>query len=232
MSEQRDPGQSGNSRRWLLGAGAIAAVALVAGYFLISRPASEQAVTAEVSADSGELMEQGPLGDRVIGEADAPVTIVEYASMTCGHCAEFHNTVFPDLKKNYVDTGKVRFILREFPLDDLAAAAFMVARCAPEDRYYPMVGALFETQKSWAFGEDDPTPRLMQIAKQAGFSEEKFKACLEDQNLLKGIMDTRERAFAKFGVKSTPTFFINGKKLEGGHDLKSFEEAMAPFLKG
>src|SRR5205085_6348708 len=131
-----------------------------------------------------DLMAPGPLPDRVLGSAGekTPVTVVEYASMTCSHCAKFHTTVYPEFKKKYIDTGKVRFILREFPLDPIAAGAFALARCLPEDKYYPMIEALFEQQKNWAFVPDPPKAPLA-IAKQAGFTEQSFEACLTDQKL-------------------------------------------------
>lgn len=219
--------ESSRRPRWILGVLAVVLIAALGGgaYYYKNQSA------AVGQADAGGLMSPGPLSDHVLGNAGAPVTIVEYASLTCGHCAQFHNTVLPDLKKQYIDTGKAKLILREFPLDDLAAAAFMVARCAGNDRFYPMVSALFETQQTWAFAEGDPTPKLMQIAKQAGFSEDQFNKCLANDQMLKGIKDTRERAFEKFDVKATPTFFVNGKKMEGAHEIADFQAAIDPLLK-
>lgn len=176
-----------------------------------------------------ELAVEGPLGDVVQGKADAPVTIIEYASMTCSHCAAFHKNTYPELKEKYIDTGKVRYILREFPLDPLAAAGFMLARCAGEDKYYPMIDVLFAKQKEWAVQQ--PIPPLTAIAKQAGFTEEKFKSCLQDQKLLEGIEATRNRASEKLGVNSTPTFFVNGKIIRGAVSLAELEKAMEPHLK-
>src|SRR5947207_7120832 len=112
----------------------------------------------------GELMRGGPLGDETLGAADAPVVIVEYASMTCPHCAHFHETTYPELKKKYIDTGKVRFIFREFPLDQLAVAAFMLARCGGKDRYFPLIETLFQKQKDWVVQR--PLAPLMTISKQ------------------------------------------------------------------
>jgi protein-disulfide isomerase len=143
--------------------------------------------------------------------------------MTCTHCARFHNTVFPELKSKYIDTGNVRFILREFPLDTLAAFAFMLARCAGPDRYYPMVGGLFATQETWAVPGADGKEKLLLIAKQAGFSQESFDKCIADKALFDKIVEVRQRAHDDFGVDSTPTFFINGKRLAGEHELKDFE---------
>src|SRR5215204_3053983 len=131
-------------------------------------------------------MSPGPLPDQILGAAEAPVTIVEYASMTCSHCAAFHEKTYPELKKKYIDTGKVRFILREFPLDPLAAAGFMLARCAGEDKYYPMVDALFRSQKTWVTAQD-PVAALLTISKQAGFTQESFQQCLTNQSVLDGV---------------------------------------------
>ena len=172
-------------------------------------------------------MAPGPLADISLGKADAPNTIVEYASMTCPHCAQFHTVVLPELEKKYIDTGKARLILREFPLDGLAVAAFMLARCAGPDRYYPMVGALFDTQETWAV----PAPRARRsccsIAKQAGFSKEKFDQCIADKELFNKIVETRTRGNEKFGVDSTPSFFINGKRLASDQTLEEFETMLS-----
>jgi len=177
---------------------------------------------SEISVE--ELMKPGPLPDLVVGKADAPITVVEYASMTCGHCAHFHNTVFPTLKEKYIDTGKVRFIMREFPLDNLAAAASMLARCAGEGKALPLISALFAKQDDWAFVKGDPRPELLKFAKQAGFTQESFEKCLTDQKLLDDISSIRSRAADTFGVNATPTFFVNGKKLNGV-GLEDFEKA-------
>ena len=175
-------------------------------------------------------MKPGPLPDLVLGNADAPITVVEYASMTCGHCAHFHTTVFPTLKEKYVDTGKVRFIMREFPLDNLAAAASMLARCAGDGKTFPLISVLFAKQDDWAFVKGDPRPELLKFAKQAGFTQESFEKCLTDQKLLDDIAAIRSRAAETFGVNATPTFFVNGKKLNGV-DLADFEKAFEPILK-
>ncbi len=166
------------------------------------------------SVDQDELMKPGPLGDKVIGDDSAPVTIVEYASMTCGHCANFHKSTWPDLKKDYIETGKVKFVFREFPLDPVAAAAFMLARCAPADKYFEVVDIMFEEQRSWAFS-DNPYQSLLDFSKQIGFTQESFEECLTNQGLLDAVNAVRERGANEFGVNSTPTFFINGEKVSG-----------------
>ncbi|MDH4983749.1 DsbA family protein [Hyphomicrobium sp. D-2] len=177
-----------------------------------------------------ELMKPVGLPDLAIGPDDAKVTVVEYASMTCGHCATFTNNVWPDFKKKYIDSGKVRYVFREFPLDNLAAAASMLARCAGNDKALPMIEVLFEKQNEWAFGEGNPVPRLFEIAKQAGFTQESFDKCLTDQKLLDDITAGRTRASEVFGVSATPTFYVNGKKLEGGNTMDKFDAAIEPLL--
>ena len=156
-------------------------------------------------------MKPDALPDMVMGNDKAPVTVIEYASMTCPHCAHFQETTFPELKKRYIDTGKVRYIFREFPLDTLAAAAFMLARCAGEttSKYFAMVDTLFRQQRNGRC--EKPMPPLLTIAKQAGFTEKTFDACLANQKLLDGIESVRQRAVDEFKVQSTPTFFINGE---------------------
>jgi protein-disulfide isomerase len=213
------------TRRSLLeGAGALALLAAVGGAPTLSflRPAAAQTVS------SSELLTPGPLPEQVLGAAEAPVTVVEYASMTCGHCANFHEKTYPELKKRYIDTGKVRFIFREFPLDPLAAAGFMLARCAGEGKYFPMVETLFSQQRQWAVQK--PLPPLLAIAKQAGFTEDSFNKCLADQKLLEDVEKVRERA-TKLGVSSTPTFFINGKKISGAVSIDDFAKEIDPLIK-
>ena len=152
--------------------------------------------------------------------------------MTCGHCANFHNKVFPALKEKYIDTGKVRFIFREFPLDNLAAAASMLARCAGGDKTFPLISrAVRQAGRRGPSCSGDPLPELFKVAKQAGFTQESFDKCLADQKLLEDITAVRTRGTETFGVSSTPTFFINGKKLTGGASLEDFDKAFAPILK-
>ena len=189
------------------------------------------AQAADFIVPPAELMAEGPLPDIAIGNKDASVTIVEYASMTCPHCAHFHTDVFPALKSRYVDTGKVRFMLREFPLDPLAAAGFMVARCAGADKRDAVVELLYAQQRSWAVPED-PAKALLGVLKQAGFTQESFDACLKDTKLYDAVLKTREIASEKFKVESTPTFFINGKKLPGAIGLDELDKVLAPFLEG
>lgn len=189
-----------------------------------------------------ELGVAGPMGDIVMGDDKAPVTIVEYASMTCSHCAHFQKTTFPELKKRYIDTGKVRYILREFPLDPVAAAAFMLARCSAQDgpgkadsaKYYAVVDTLFESQQTWAFAPNpkDVVPNLQKVAKQIGFTDQSFEACLKNQPVLDSIEKVRRRAVDVFKVDSTPTFFINGKRQAGDLPIDDMAKLIESYLKG
>jgi len=176
-----------------------------------------------------ELEAKGPLEDIPMGAENAPVTIIEYASMTCPHCAAFEAQTFPKLKEKYIDTGKVRYIMREYPLDRLAAAAFMVARCAGPDKYNPLIETLFAQQQKWAVRE--PIPPLLAIAKQAGFTQESFEACINDKELLTKVQEERDIASKKFKVDSTPTFFINGEKHAGAMSIEELDKILAPLIK-
>ena len=206
-----------------LGAGAGTTLLLQRGRGVVVTPA--QAADPSVA----DLMQPNPLGEMAIGTDSAPITVIEYASMTCPHCAHFSETTFPELKKRYIDTGKVRFIFREFPLDRLAFAGFLLARCVPSDKYFPMIETLFAQQRDWVV--EKPLQPMRAIAKQAGVSQEAFDACLEDHKLIEGIEKVRSQAADKFGVNSTPTFFVNGKRLPGALSIEEMEKEFAPYLK-
>lgn len=210
------------SRRHILagiGTAALAGPVIVGG----THSASAQDVNA------AELLKPGPLGDKVLGSDSAPVTIVEYASVTCPHCATFHEQTYPTLKSKYIDTGKVRLIFREFPTQPapVAIAGFMLARCAGE-KYYPMLDAIFSQQRSWA---QDPYQGFLRIARQAGFTQESFEACLKDEKLAEQIQQVAQRGNVEFKVESTPTFFINGKRYVGGMSAAELEKILEPLLK-
>ena len=212
---------SSKTRRAFLEAAALAAGAL-------ALPSAAQA-QANVSVSVADLMAEGALPDAWQGAANAPITIIEYASMTCSHCAHFHETTYPTLKSKYIDTGKVRFVLREFPFDPVAVAGFMVARCAGEKRE-AMIGLLFSQQKNWAFS-DKPLQGLTALVKQTGMSQEKFDACLQDKALYANVNQVFEKASKQFKVDSTPTFFINGKKVSGALSPEELDKQLEPLLK-
>jgi protein-disulfide isomerase len=205
---------------------AFLGLALAAAAFFLT-PA---AAFAQASVPVDQLMAPGPLPDVVEGKADAPVTVVEYASMTCTHCAAFHEETWPTLKSKYIDTGKVKFILREFPLDPLAAAAFMAARCAGPEKRDAVVDLLFTKQKEWAF-VDKPLEALAALLKQTGVSQNDFETCLKNQDLYDKVTQTRDQAAKSFHVDATPTFFVNGQKLSGELPIVDFDKVIAPLLK-
>src|SRR5262245_6596735 len=210
-------------RELLTGAATIALTAVLSaalGDAVLAQRVPAQGAAPSAPISSEELLQPGPLGEMSMGPDNAQVTIVEYASMTCPHCAHFHEQTLPELKKRYIDTGKVRFIFREFPFDPLAAGAFMLARCAEKDKYFPMIDALFSQQTTWAVQK--PIEPLFAIAKQAGYTKETFEACLANQKVLEGIEWVRSRGAQKFGVDSTPTFFINGTRHKGALSIDDF----------
>jgi protein-disulfide isomerase len=215
------------SNLWLFIIGAVAVAALIGGIiYWRSSQGTLGTMGEKKDPDIAELMASGPLPDMALGNADAPNTIVEYASMTCPHCAQFDKVVFPELKTKYIDTGKVRFIFREFPLDGLAARASMLARCAGPDRFFPMIDGLFQTQANWVVQGPEAMDKLLQFARQAGFSKESFDKCMEDKELFNKIVETRTIGHEKFGVDSTPSFFVNGKRIAGEHTLQDFDNAL------
>jgi protein-disulfide isomerase len=213
------------TRRGLLTAGAAFAAA---GALPALALAQDSDAAAQVSVE--ELMQPGPLPELIFGRLDAPITLVEYASMTCPYCAAFHNNVLPTLRQKYISTGKLRLVLREFPLDNLAAAASMLGRCAGKGKTFALVAVLYLRQNEWAF-VPKPLPELYRLATLADFTRESFNECLRDQKLLDNIAAIRARGSSAFGVAQTPTFFVNGKRLNRGATLEDFEKAFAPFLK-
>ncbi|WP_417412181.1 DsbA family protein [Hoeflea sp.] len=206
-----------------------AEVAPVSQETTASTETAVEAPKADGEVDVAKLMEAGPLKEMTLGDENAPVTIIEYMSMTCPHCAAFHEENFKPLQEKYIDTGKVRFILREFPFDPRAAAAIMLARCAPENQFFPMVDVLFKQQRTWATAPDG-REALLQIARLAGFTQESFEACLTNQKLLDDVNAVRTKAGNEFGVQSTPTFFVNGKRYPGNMSIGIMSAIIDPLL--
>lgn len=192
------------------------------------QPPAKPAATAN---DEGALNST----DMVIGAEDAPLTVIEYASVTCPHCAHFHEAIFPEFKAKYIDTGKVKMAFREFPTppQGLSYVGSVLARCAAEkggpDAYFLIVGALFKTQKTWIYG-DDPKLELIKIAGQAGMDEADFDACMKRQDLVDLINKNVSVGSDKFGVDSTPTFVVDGKKLPPVRSLEDFEQKIDAAL--
>lgn len=198
--------------------------------------AASESETAEVrvaQASSDSASAEGEAAPRfkdiILGDPDAPVTVIEYSSMTCSHCASFHTGTLPKLKEQYIDTGKVKFIMREFPLDNLAGAASMLARCVADDKFYPFVDMLFEKQSQWARA-DDPVKELRQVSKLAGFTEERFNQCVTDQEALEYIQQVRADGDQKYDIRATPTLIINGQKLEGAQPIERLQAVIDPLL--
>lgn len=164
-------------------------------------------------------------GDMAMGAEDAPVTVIEYASMTCPHCAAFHHGTWPKLKENWIDTGKVRFVFREFPFDRAGLAAAMLARCGGEDRFFAFIDVLFTQQDKWTRTED-PIAELKRIGGLGGVSPQQFDRCLASEELQDMILQSRLTGHEDFGVNGTPTLIINGEKHEGGNDYDSVAAAL------
>ena len=203
--------------RTLLAAGLLAAAALAG----CSEDPSGQALGGAVALQPD---------DRILGAPDAPVTVIEYASLTCGACAGFHATAFKALKEQYIDTGKVRWVLREFPTppQDRAVAGFMLARCLPEDRYFAFVDVLFRTQQQWVTAPN-ASEELRRIARSAGMSDADFNACLSDDAAIQRIADVTETGNTTYGVDSTPSFIIDGRKYTN-MPLQDFVAILDPLV--
>ncbi len=201
---------------------------LLAGASLAVLPAGSLQAQAD-KALMERILSAGALPDKTFGAADAPVTIVEYASITCHFCMKFHSETWPALKEKYVDPGKVRFIMREFPLDPLATAGFMLARCAGDDKWYPVLDLLYRTKETWGHAQN-PADALLQTVRQAGFTQESFETCLRNDKLFQDVRSVADRAAKDFGVNSTPTFFINGEKRTGALTLQEFDKILEPML--
>ncbi len=189
-------------------------------------------ISQAMAQSAADVAKPQSLPDMALGPADAKVTIYEYASMTCPHCAAFNEQVFPKLKKEYIDTGKVRYIFREFPLDIKAAAGSMLSRCIANgdpSKYFAVTDLLFRSQSDWVM--KNTTESLEQIGKQAGLSKQQVDNCLKDQSLLDKISADQKYASEVLKVDSTPTFFINGEKVKGEASIEEFEKKINPLLK-
>ena len=223
---------------------AIAVLIVLAGIgFLISQPSeapqvAETAINSNqqgeapavaAASDLGALETPNPLGEIVLGSPDAPVTIVEYSSLTCPHCGAFHRDTLPKLTEKYVDKGLVKFHFRPFPFDPYATAGAMLAQCVTPAAQVNFLDVLFKRQQQWIQAEN-PMDELQRLAKQAGLSESDFVVCLKDQNRLDAVRQMQAAAAEELGVRSTPTFFINGEKLQGNQPLAEFENKLKPFL--
>lgn len=200
-----------NRRQMMIHGAATAAVLAMASVTVLSVP-----------AESGEPLFDD---DRILGDAEAPITIIEYSSLTCPHCAQFHKDTLPGVKENWVDTGKARLVYRHFPLDGLALRAAMVANCIDGDRHFTFLEALFHGQKLWAQASD-PVKALSQVAALAGMNGERFGACIADESQANAILERRQHGEATYGIGSTPTFIVNGRKVEGAIGYEAFRKVL------
>jgi protein-disulfide isomerase len=205
----------------------LASAAVLAASLALTFSPAARAEDAK-PAETAKPAAVSPLPDMAMGKEDAPVTIIEYSSLTCPHCAHFHHDVFPELKSKYIDTGKLRYVYREFPLNEPALAGAVVARCLDPSRYFAFTKLLFAKQADWAFKDDALTP-LKGYAKQAGLSEKDFSECVDNEALQKKVLALRDEG-SKKGVNGTPSFFVNGMILKAPPTMQALEEAMKPYL--
>lgn len=223
------------TRQKRIGLIALTAIIAVAGlYVLISSPAQPVAKTIESSAEltSNEIAVdiEAALAERIMGSPDALITIEEFASLTCGHCATFHEDTFAKIKEAYIDTGKVRFIFTDYPLNSPALDASIVARCLPEKRYFKFIKFLFGTQKDWAYTESY-RKSLKQNAKLLGGTEETLEACMNNEELRQGLVTRMQKAAEDHDIKSTPSFIINGGDvMRGAQNFAAFQKIIDKLL--
>jgi protein-disulfide isomerase len=171
-------------------------------------------------------MAEGPLGERALGNPNAPITVIEYASLTCPHCASFQRDVFPRVKKEFIDTGKIRFIVREFPIGRTSGAAAIATRCVPPEKYFSLFSAFLLRQPEWVSQEVRPDA-IYSVAKSSGLSRAEFDKCATNQTIIDGLTEVKQRG-RKFGVVGTPTFFANGRKAQGTITFEEFKALLDP----
>ena len=163
--------------------------------------------------------------DKVLGDQDAQLTMIEFASMTCGHCAAFHTETFPAIKEKYVDTGLMRYVFRDFPLDGVALRASMLARCVPDDQFFSMIDVLFGSQQQW-ISDEDPISALRRIGTLAGLGADEFDECMNDSALADRVIEQRMEGERLYNITGTPTFVINGRILSGNQSLEQFDQVI------
>jgi protein-disulfide isomerase len=216
-----------NRRNILIGTGA-AVVAAAAGTGVSFLFGSTAALAQQFDA-AKLLAPAGGVADHVVGNKDAKVTVIEYLSPTCPHCKTFHETVYPQLKAEYIDTDKIQFIPRPFVRNVLDAVVFMLAEAAGAEKYHEVVDTYFRTQNDWV---TSPTPAdaMFAIAQQLGFTKETYDAALTNQALFSGLETMRDQATREFQLQGTPTFYINGKMLTGEASLEALKAEIDPLL--
>jgi protein-disulfide isomerase len=202
----------------------LAASASLAAYYGLTPAQAQEGTTKDVAALANVAVPDHP-----IGSASAPVTVIEYASPTCPHCATFHNAVYPEFKTQYIDTGKVQFLVRPFVRNVLDAVVFLLAETAGEEQFHNVIETYFKTQGQWATS-NTPRDAILEIAKQLGFTEQSFDEALKNQDLFDAMETMREQALEEFGLEGTPTFYINGKQLTGDKTIAEMAEAIDPLI--
>ena len=218
-------------RNILIVAGGVVAVAAIAGavYFGTRAPASGPPPVAAASAPSKAGLETVQPGDHVLGDAKAPITVIEYASLTCSHCAHFHTQVLPEIKKKWIETGKVKLVYRDFPLDQIAAKAAQIAECAGNDKYFGVLDIIFRGQPQWATAAD-PLAELAKPLRIAGMGENEIKACLANEAMSNAVIKDYQGGEA-MGVNSTPTLFINGQLYRGARSVEELDGVFGKLAK-
>jgi protein-disulfide isomerase len=209
----------------------VVAAGAVAFYWVKTHPGAPGGPVAgpETGAPPAEGILAVTAEDMILGQADAPVTLIEYASLTCPHCAAFEAETLPRLQSAYIDSGKLRLVFRDFPLDPVALRAAMLAHCAGKERYFGFLQVLFQNQADWRDAQD-PEAGLAAIAKLGGIGKEEFGRCMADETLAKRVVQSRHDAEKSLTIESTPTFFINGKKVSGAQPFEAFEAIIKPLL--
>ncbi len=214
----------------IVAGGVVAVAAIVAGVYFGTRPPAPGPAPVAVAAtpDKAALMTVQP-GDHVLGDPKAPITIIEYASLTCSHCAHFHTQILPDLKKKWIDTGKVKLVYRDYPLDQIAVKAAQIAECAGNDKYFGVLDIIFRGQPQWATGAD-PIAELSKPLRIAGLGEAEIKACLANDAMMAPVLNDY-RSGEALGVSATPTLFIGGKLYRGSRSIEDLDSELGKLAK-
>ena len=213
----------------IVAGGVVAVAAIAAGVYYGTRAPSSPAPVAAVSTPNKAAVESVQPGDHVLGDPKAPITVIEYASLTCSHCAHFHTQVLPDIKKKWIDTGKVKLVYRDFPLDQVAAKAAQIAECAGNDKYFGVVDIIFRGQPQWAAAAD-PLAELAKPLRIAGMGENEIKACLANDAMSNAVINDYKGGEA-MGVNSTPTLFINGQLYRGSRSVEELDGVFSKLAK-
>ena len=213
----------------IVAGGVVAVAAIAAGVYFGTRAPSSPAPVAAVSTPNKAALESVQAGDHVLGDPKAPITVIEYASLTCSHCAHFHTQVLPEIKKKWIDTGKVKLVYRDFPLDQVAAKAAQIAECSGNDRYFGVIDLIFRSQPQWA-AASDPVAELAKPLRIAGMGENEIKACLANDAMSNAVIKDYQGGEA-MGVNSTPTLFIDGQLYRGARSVDELDGVFSKLAK-